>query len=296
VVVAVENSSPASGKVKVDDTIIGANGRLFNDPSGPRPALGFALAYSESPVLNEKLMLQIVRGGTPMNLALELPVGPARAKTWPYGCQRTRQIAADALRLVMDHGPAGRDLMNGGFWTPLFLMASGDPEAMELVTRWAASEAKIDGGPIAGPGGNNWTMSYTLVNLCEYYLLTGDSAVLPRIRWFVRQIELNQYTNVGTWGHGMPTGYGPVNNVGLICFTGIILARECGVDVDKIILARAIRFFGSFCGTNYGYGEQPPGGRSGRMDNGMNSMGALCFNLLGERQMAQRWGRSVCYM
>jgi len=296
VVVAVEPSSPAADKVQVNDIIIGANGRLFDDPMDPRPAMGFALVHSQTAALGGKLTLQIVRDAKPINVTLQLPVSPARAKTWPFECERTRQIAADALKLVMDHAPAGRDLMGGGFWTPLYLMASGDPAAMELVTRWAAAEAKVDGGPIDGPGGNNWTMSYTLVNLCEYYLLTGDSTVLGRIRWLVKQIELNQYTNIGIWGHGMPTGYGPVNNVGLICFMGLILARECGVNVSEVILARAIRFFGQFAGTNFGYGEQPPGWRSGRMDNGMNSMGALTFNLLGERGMASRWGRSVCYM
>jgi hypothetical protein len=61
-------------------------------------------------------------------------------------------------------------------------------------------------------------------------------------------------------------------------------------------MARAIRFFGQFCGTNFPYGESPPGGRSGRMDNGMNATSALGFHLLGEEAMAHRWARSVCYM
>jgi len=300
VVVAIEEGSPADGKVRVNDILIGANGRLFDDPMDPRPQLGFALVGSQTRTLGGKLTLQLVRGGEPMNVALQLPVAEPYSRTWPDGCERTRQVTRAALGCVVHNAPTARNLHNlhggGGFWTPLFLMASGDPAAMDLTVRWIYHQAQHDAELPTIPGGNNWVMSYNLVNLCEYYQLTGDSAVLPKIRTLSRQIELNQYKNVGSWGHGMPTGYGPINNVGLICFIGLILTRECGIEVDSEVMCRAVRFFGKFCGTNFPYGEGSPGGRSGRMDNGMNSMAAVAFHLLGEEAMAERWARSVCYM
>jgi len=302
VVVAIEPGSPADGPLKIDDIIIGANGNLFDDPMDPRPALGFALVHSQTEEFGGKLVLQVVRDGEAGNITLMLPVGPAYSRSWPYECERAGQIAAEALRCVLDHAPSAKNLAGmhggGGFWMPLFLMASGDPEAMELVHRWAYLQtAGRDFSELpTTPGTSNWTMSYNLVNLCEYYQLTGDATVLPKIRHSVRQLELNQFKNVGTWGHGVPGGYGPVNNVGLVCFNALAMAREIGVPVDDATLVRSIRFFGKFCGTNFPYGEGSAGGHSGRMDNGMNSMAAVAFNILGEEEMARRWGRSVSYM
>ncbi|MDP6502088.1 MAG: DUF6288 domain-containing protein, partial [Planctomycetota bacterium] len=199
----------------------------------------------------------------------------------------------------MTYGPPARNLFNlhakGGFWTIQYLLASGDPRALELARRGIYSMVKSEYKKRTDPWGNCWVLSYKLVTLCEYYLLTGDSAVLPAIRFHADQLSLNQYP-MGTWGHGAPSGYGPINNVGLVCFIGLILARECGVHVDHEVMCRAIRFFGKFCGTNFPYGEGSPGGRSGRMDNGMNSSAAVAFHLLGEEQMARRWATSVCYM
>ena len=305
IVVAIEPGSPADGKVRVDDIIIGANGGLFDDPMDPRPAMGFAVLESHTAKLGGKLTLQILRAGQPMNVEVNIGVNGDYSPTWPMNCEKTRRLAAAALACVKRYAPPADKLFSlhsgGGFWTPLFLMASGDDEAMEWSRRWAHAAAAgdlaaaADSIELSEPGGSCWTLSYRLVNLCEYYLHTGDSLVLPSIRKHAAQLSLNQYP-VGTWGHGVPSGYGPINNVGLVVFTGLILARECGVEVSPAVMARAIRFFGKFCGTNFPYGEGTPGGQSGRMDNGMNSMAAVAFNLLGERDMAVRWARSVCYM
>ncbi|MDP6502089.1 MAG: DUF6288 domain-containing protein, partial [Planctomycetota bacterium] len=71
-VIGVEDGSPAAKCLRKDDIIIGANGRLFDDPEDPRPSLGAALAESQSPELEGKLTLQIVRDGQPMNVVCEL--------------------------------------------------------------------------------------------------------------------------------------------------------------------------------------------------------------------------------
>ena len=305
VVVAIERGSPADGLVMVDDILLGANGRLFADPMDPRPALGYALVESATEAGAGRLTLQLLRAGEPMNVEVKIPVTGDYAPTWPYECPKSERMAAEALAFVKANIPNANRMFSrhggGGFWTPLFLMASGDDEAMEMARRWAYGAAVGDltdddeTEELNEPGGSCWTLSYKLINLCEYYLLTGDSLVLPSIRKHARQLALNQYPT-GTWGHGRPTGYGPINNVGLAVFNALILARECGVEISPVVWARAIRFFGGFCGTNFPYGNGTPGGRSGRMDNGMNSMAAVAFELLGEHGMAARWARSVCYM
>ncbi|MHC4503377.1 MAG: DUF6288 domain-containing protein, partial [Planctomycetota bacterium] len=100
----------------------------------------------------------------------------------------------------------------------------------------------------------------------------------------------------GGWSHGAGGGYGEINNVGLSSLIGLTLARECGAKVSPKVMSKAIRYFGKWCGSNLPYGIGSAGGRSGRMDNGMNSEAAVAFHLLGEREMAERWARSVCYM
>jgi len=294
-VAGVAPGTPAAGVLEPLDVIIGANGRLFTDPEDPRPAMGYALTESQSPQLGGKLTLQIVRDGVPTNVRMTLGDTQSYSATWSFDCGKSDRLRAAALRCVLDSDLTSRYTANWS-WVPMFLMASGDDEALERARRVLYRGLKPASAYPAEVGGMNcWIGGYRLINLCEYYLLTGDSAVLPEIQYVARVLEKQQYPT-GGWTHGGPGGYGQINCCGLGCFIGLILARECGVEVDAEELAIAIRYFGKWCGTNLPYGEGAPGGRSGRMDNGMNSMSAIAFHLLGEKAMAERWARSVCYM
>ncbi len=289
----VESGSPADGVLKQLDVVIGANGRLFVDSEDPRYEMGGALVASQTPQMKGALTLQIVRDGAPMNVRLTLPETQAYSATWPFDCPKSSRLRAAALRCVLDSDMTGR-YSDGWSWVSLFLLASGDDEALERARRLLYRSNK-DEYPATGGGVSNWGGSYRLISLCEYYLLTGDSAVLPELQHLARVIGEQQYPR-GGWTHGAPGGYGQINCAGLPAFIGMILARECGAKVDEDELALAIRYFGKWCGTNLPYGEGAPGAHSGRMDNGMNSMSAVAFHLLGEKEMAVRWARSVCYM
>ncbi|MGB2819686.1 MAG: DUF6288 domain-containing protein, partial [Phycisphaerae bacterium] len=210
------------------------------------------------------------------------------------------QVRRAALDYVMKSYPWDRR----DFWTPTFLLASGDDAALELARRHLCADLK-DEYP-KGRGGRAWGQGYELINLCEYYLLTGDSSVLPAIQYHAECLAWAQYRS-GSWSHGgggesvpapgcVDGGYGEINCAGLGAFIGLCLARQCGVEPYDHTLPKSIRFFGKFCGTNFPYGLGNPGMRGGRMDNGMNSMAAIAFGLLGEREMARRWARTVCYM
>ena len=290
-VVHVIPGTAADGVLRKGDVIIGANGRFFRDEEDPRPEMGYALAESQSPELRGILVLQIARDGKPMNVSLDLGDRLYYSETWPFNCKKSRQIAEAAVPCVLKHCGHRYD-----FWTPLFLMASGDDAALErarrYVYKYAGPRADYDGEL---KGASSWTTSYHLISLCEYYLLTGDSAVLPEIQYKSRILEHNQYPS-GGWSHGAGGGYGEINNVGLSSLIGLTLARECGAKVSTKVMVKAIRYFGKWCGTNLPYGIGSAGGRSGRMDNGMNSEAAVAFHLLGEKEMAERWARSVCYM
>jgi len=299
-VVDVLDDSPATGVLQLDDIIIGANGRLFEDPEDPRPEMGGALCESQSPELGGTLTLHVVRDRKPLNLKIDLGSTLSFSNTWPMDCEKTKQIRRAALDYVIESHPWDRR----DFWTPTFLMASGDDAALELARREMLANIKDDYAE--NRGANTWRDSYELINYCEYYLLTGDSSVLPVIRCNAQGLSWAQFRS-GSWSHGgggpqlqapgtAGGGYGEINCAGLGAFVGLCLARQCGIVPYDHTLPRSIRFFGKFCGTNFPYGLGTPGMAGGRMDNGMNSMAALGFHLLGEEEMADRWARTVCCM
>jgi hypothetical protein len=300
VVVHVLDDSPATQVLQIDDTIIGANGRLFQDPEDPRPEMGNALVESQSPELGGILTLHVVRDREPVNVKIDLDNTQSYSDTWPFRCEKSRQVRRAALDYVMRTYPWDRR----DFWTPTFLMASGDDAALELARRHLCAKL-LDNYP-EGRHGRTWSQSYELINLCEYYLLMGDSSVLPAIRYRAECLSWAQYRS-GSWSHGgggdallapgtADGGYGEINCAGLGAFIALCLARQCGIEPYDHTLPRSIRFFGKFCGTNFPYGLGTPGMLGGRMDNGMNGMAAMGFHLLGEDEMADRWARTVCYM
>ena len=300
-VVYVLDKTPAGGVLQLDDIIIGANGRFFQDVEDPRPEMGNALVESQSPELGGKLTLHVVRAGKPVNMKIDLGSTLRYSDTWPLNCEKTKHIRRAALDYVMKSYPWHRY----DFWTPTFLMASGDDAALELARRHMFKGLKDTYETKTGASG--WRDSYTLINLCEYYLLTGDSAVLPAIRYHAEGLAWAQYRS-GSWSHGggkgpgvltpgtVGGGYGEINCAGLGAFVGLCLARQCGIEPYSNTLPQSIRFFGRFCGVNFPYGLGDPPMRAGRMDNGMHSMAAMGFHLLGEDEMARRWARTVCYM
>ncbi len=299
IVVHVLDDSPAAGVLQLDDLILGAGGRLFEDPEDPRPEMGHALAEAQSPELGGVLTLHIVRAGKPANVTLDLGDTLSYSGTWPFDCRKSQQIKADALRFVMSQHPWHRY----NFWTPTFLMATGDEAALELARRHLCAGLKSEYPE--GRGASAWVQGYRLINLCEYYLLTGDSFVLPAIQCEAENVSWAQYRS-GSWSHGGGNGltapgtagggYGEINCAGLGAFVGLCLAWQCGIEPYDHTLPRSIRFFGDFCGSNFPYGLGSPSDLGGRMDNGMNSMAAVGFHLLGEEEMADRWARTVCYM
>ncbi len=289
-VVAVVPGTPADGKLRVDDLIIGANGRLFRDRRDPRIPMGHALYESTTEKLGGKLTLQLLRAGEAMNVIIDLPVLPPYADNWPYDCQRSKLIADGMLRLVLDNESSG----GRGLWQALFLMASGDDAALDLARRIIYRSVK-DEYPREKVG-RSWGCAYNLVNLTEYYLLTGDSKVLGAIDHNRAVLQAGQ-SRAGGWGHGCPCGgYGEVNCVGLVALNGLALARECGLKMDKRALAQSIRYHARFIGAGVPYGDHNSGLRAGASNNGKAGMGTLAYKFFGLPDTAERWARAVAYM
>jgi len=297
VVTLIHPGTPAEGVLEIDDAILGANGRIFRHQRDPRVPMGYALYESTTGKLGGKLQLHLARKGKAMNVTIELPVSPPYSPTWPYDCERTEEIADTMVRFILDQGHFAKASRHGGggYWAPLFLMASGEEEALEIVRRnlYRGLKDEYEPNPMSG---HSWNSSYRLVTLCEYYLLTGDSNVLPAMRFYSRTLQ-NGQSFAGGWGHSCPcSGYGEVNATGSVALMGLALAREAGIELDPEKLAKSIRFFGRYIGCGMPYGNHNSGFQAGRGANGKAGQGALAFKFLGEKEASERWGRAVAYM
>jgi len=101
---------------------------------------------------------------------------------------------------------------------------------------------------------SSWNMSYMNIFLSEYYLLTRDEDVLPKLRQMALYLA-NGQSQVGTWGHGnvLPSGvlggYGAMCNPSLSCAVSLQLDQKCGIDdpvVEKAIRKSEVFFSKSY--------------------------------------------------
>lgn len=285
-VTRVDPQTPAASALKEGDVIVGANQRLFPGWEDPRVPVGYAIAAAQTKAFKGTLTLHIGRDGKFASVQIKLPIDAGYSATWPFHCEKSKAIAAAAVDYILKHG-------DDTFWRDLFLMGVGDEKAM------ASVRDNLRKAQQSGPIGSNWFGGYKLLALTEYYLLTHDPEVLPAIRCHVKGLEANQMA-CGGWSHGPPGGYGVMNQVGQICFIGLVLARECGVEVASKVLARAVKLSGRFIGTYGAYGDHAPGvakyGKHAPFDNGIVPAHAVLFYLLGEEAVARRSARRSCYL
>ncbi len=194
---------------------------------------------------------------------------------------------------VLEKEPLHEDLW--GAVNGLALMATGNPDYLprvrELARKMAPPTLKLE----LKDGMVTWDWGYRNLFLCEYYLLTGDQAVLHAIREYTIALAKGQGM-YGTYGHGIapPAAdgtlhgsippYGPVNATGLVSNLSIVMGKKCGVQDAEIgpAIERASRFFGYFVDKGaIPYGEHEPWPYHD--NNGKNAMAAMLFALQGDR-------------
>jgi len=300
-ITTVEKGSPADGVLEAGDVILGVDGKPFAEDA--RKALGRAITEAERPRSKGVLRLLRWRRGERKEVALRLRVLGSYSDTSPYRCQKSRRIVEAGCRHIARHMKGGID----GKINALALLASGDERYLPLVRDYAR-QAGPPGLKLKLHGGGGlvaWHWGYSNLFLTEYFLATGDRAVLPAIREYSVNIA-NGQSGVGTWGHGMAWpqanegrlhgslgGYGALNQAGLICHLSLVLARKCGVK-DKAVeeaLARANRFFGFYIGKgSIPYGDHRPGWAV-HDDNGKNSIAAVLFDAQGHAEGTRFFSR-----
>ncbi len=290
----VGTGSPADGVVKVDDVILGADGRLFNDDA--RKSFAMAIQQAETEAKGGVLKLTVSRGGQVQELAIKLTIMGSYSDTAPWNCPKSKRILEEASK-VLEKEELKTDWC--GPIQGLALLATGNPEYLPKLQEFARKLAAIEVDPNKKPEGFVWGDTWALGNrnifLCEYFLITKDKEVVPAITKNTLMLARGQ-SMYGTFGHGFAAltkdgnfngsvpPYGPVNSAGLPANLAIVLGKKCGVkspEVDRAI-TRAAGFFGYFAGKGaIPYGEHEPWPY--HENNGKNAACALMFGAMGDK-------------
>ena len=277
--------SPADGVMQVDDVILGVGGKAFEDDARK----SFARAIQDAEKESNGGMLKVTRwrAGKTEEVQLKLRVMGTYSATAPYDCPKSKKIFDEAcVALAKEPLPANwHGAING-----LALLATGNDEHRPALQK-LAQEISSQAGKSDPIRMGTWENGYRGIFLCEYYLATGDSSVLPAINAITVSLARGQ-SMFGTFGHGYaeltPDGklhgsippYGPVNQAGLPANLAIVLGKKCGVLDEEVnpAIERASKFFGYFVdkGT-IPYGEHEPW--PFHDNNGKSAMSAVLFGL-----------------
>ncbi|MGB1129261.1 MAG: DUF6288 domain-containing protein, partial [Haloferula sp.] len=297
-VTKVDSGSPASGTIAVNDVILGASGTGANPSnftSDARKSLAYAIQDAEA---RNPATLKLLRwrSGTTSTVTITLQTMGAYTATAPYNCPKSALILQQGLDYVYNNESVGRYGFGG-----MTHLATGDAAhlakaqtaARNLIPSQATMTQMMSDQRDESGGLPTWERGYVLVFLAEYYLATGDAAVLPAIEAYAVNICKNR-SLFGTLGHGfadkwpdgsangpLAGGYGPVNSAGMPCILGVMLAKECGLtnpEIDPTIEV-ANKFFAFYSGRGgIPYGEHEPWVK-GHETNGKGGQGALHFGL-----------------
>ena len=283
----VETNSPADGKLAKGDVILGLAGRAFT--SDARIAIAKAITQAESPAGGGSLSLIRWRNGKRSNVNLSLNVLGSYSDTSVLSPKTLKIIEAAADHL------AKKGLKKGipGHINALGLLATGDSKYLPLVKKHADA---ID-GPVSSGSLLSWSNAYRNLFLTEYYLATGDRSALPKIKAISRSLIDGQNV-LGLWGHGYKaddgscSGYGALNQVGLVCALSLALAQKCNVEIEGLNRAvkRSVKCFEWYVdkgGIPYGY-HKPWGGHT---TNGKNAIAAVFMDVAGNKKAAGYFSR-----
>ncbi|HYG74320.1 MAG TPA: DUF6288 domain-containing protein, partial [Planctomycetota bacterium] len=265
--------SPADGKLRLNDVIAGAFGKPFSAHTfgggqhgyeGPIMDMGQAVEAAESK--DGKLVLNVQRGSETLSVTVDLEPLGAFSPTFPVKCKKSEILRERALKYLAEHQESWQQPSHAKAAIALALLSSGN-------SQYEAVGKKIVMGWNKNPDSNTWTwhVSYQLITLCEYYLLSGDQAVLPTIRSAAAMLRQDQYKGQivvwkaketedpvkidaaqqlydGGFGHkpyvaGVGNnGYGPMQFTTILALMGWQLAERCGVSVDKDGVKSALEF------------------------------------------------------
>jgi hypothetical protein len=281
----VDKGSPAeaTGRIKVGQMIETINGEKLKDID-PRIQLGAIITKAEATDGVIKFMIkETADSKTVEEVIVKIPVLGSYSKTWPLNCPKSEKIVRSQAEFLTRTGANGMGLGQ------LFLLSTGEEKDLEVVRGWVKTtvdkqkDAKqFDSIP--------WHSGYGGIGLCEYYLRTGDASVIPLIEKHADYLKRNMYN--GGWNQfgGVNYSYGHLNAAGIPATTFLLLAKECGAQVDEHTLQESFKHFYRMAGHgNVAYGNNMPD--SGFVDNG--KVGKMAFFMGAAASLTPEGEKSV---
>ena len=283
----VEEGSPAAatGKLKKGQLIESINGRVMKDMD-PRQILGDIIDKAEASDGLVKLVVKDNTGAKPEEVIVKISVLGAYSDTWPLNCPKSDKIVRNMADFVTMNGTGSMGL------GALFLLSTGEDKDLEVVSGWMkqiAAENKDKDSLDSYP----WYIGYGGPALCEYYLRTGDESILHTIKLYSDHLKRTMYN--GAWGGKGIGSYfymagGHMNAAGVHCVTFMLLAKECGVEVNEYTLQTALKHFYRFSGRgNVAYGDGLP--EQSFVDNGKT--GGLAFAMAAAASLTPKGEKSI---
>ena len=282
--------TPASKEIKINDLIIGVDGKKFRKPhldgygkevfgaQGPIEELAEALEACQSK--SGKLTLMVKRGEETIHV--ELDIGTkygSYSKTYPIDCKKSDRILSELLDYITkqqeDNGSFG-DPVNNTF-AALTLLNTGEQKYLSDVKRnlrHLCDSIKSLDEETKQAGLMNWTYMGTAIVLCEYYLITKEKWVLPELEKIRNLLYEGQYLDMsqinpkvkeshpdsyptgpkqahGGWGHNPGfEGYGPIAMITAQGALSYSLMHHCGIEIDRKRLDAAYAFLKRGTGKN----------------------------------------------
>ncbi len=297
----VEKDSPAdkTGKLKKGQIIESINGEKLADID-PRIQLGNMITKAEAGDGVIRLMVKESPDAKAEEVVVRIPALGAYSKTWPRNCAKSDRIVRD----LADYLRTREDFALSHLAGPamLFMLSTGEEKDLDVVRGWIRKVVDTYRTPADVAPIQNWTVGYCGVPLCEYYLRTGDRSILPAIKMVADHAKWDMYND--GWAHGTYQGRrgpdarmafpymsgGHINACGVHVVTFLLMAKECGVDVDGPTLQRSFKQFFRFAARgNVPYGDGIP--EQSFVDNGKT--GGLAFTMAAAANLTPGGEKSV---
>lgn len=285
-VIDIAEGSPADGVMETGDVILGVGGKPFSDDA----RIQFAKAITAVEKKDGLLQLSLWRNGRSEQVEVKLPILGTYSETAPYDCPKSKKIFDKGCEAIAAKGLKKVTIPNS--LNALALLASKEKRYLPLLSNYAKMvvDYRVDGF-------KSWHYGYAGIFLAEYVALTKDMSVMDGLKRLAGEIARGQSV-VGTWGHtfalpsGNAPGYGAMNSPGIIAILAMVISREAGVE-DPVVDA-AIEKAAGFLRWYVDKGAIPYGDHgpwAGHEDNGKCSGAAVLFDLLGDREAAEFFGK-----
>jgi len=270
-VYSTDENTPASGKFKQGDIIVSVNGRSVTDPE-IYICLGEEITKAEAG--NGQLAFAVKRGEKTKDITITLPVLGDYSPTFPLNCKKSDAIIEACADRIARELPDREVKQDFGYFGALALLSVGDDKHLPIIKNHLMKHENKS---------HTWQNGYYGIAMAEYYLRTGDKEIIPKLKIICDDsVERMRFGGWNQWGHGVSPGYtqgGLMNPAGVPVLATLILAQECGVEVDKTVLETSLKYFYRFVG----HGGVPYGNHRCEPwlgTNGKNGMLAAALSLL----------------